>query len=205
MTLVLEAGPTDPVLTLEKVKAYLRVDHTDEDNTVQAFITAATQRLDGRDGILGRALRPQVWRYECSTFGGIKTPVRLPLPPTIEVLNVGYYNAAGTLVDMDPANYRAIDGGWSGAYIIPSIGFLWPDIYLGEVLPDAVQVSFRAGYLNLDSPDDEAIPEPIRIAMLMLIGDWYENRLNTIVGTNVAELPQAVQTLIAPYRVIPIA
>jgi hypothetical protein len=53
--------PTEPVLTLADAKPHLRVDHNDDDSLITALIAAATARLDGRDGILGRWLRQQTW------------------------------------------------------------------------------------------------------------------------------------------------
>ena len=63
--------------------------------------------------------------------------------------------------------------------------------------PDAVGVEFVAGYG--DAPAD--VPAPIRQAMRLLIGAWYENRESTAIGVSVAELPASVNVgaLIAPY------
>lgn len=75
MTPVLVTPPGD-LLSLEEVKAHLRVDHNDEDAQIAAMILAAVGHLDGWRGILGRAIMPQVWR---ETFDG-SGPYRLSLP-----------------------------------------------------------------------------------------------------------------------------
>jgi hypothetical protein len=49
--------PNKSVLTHDEAKAHLRVD----DTLITALIAAATARLDGRDGILGRCLRSETW------------------------------------------------------------------------------------------------------------------------------------------------
>jgi hypothetical protein len=41
------------------------------------------------------------------------------------------------------------------------------------------------------------VPETIRTAMRLLVGHWYENREATVVGTTAAELPLAVESLLA--------
>lgn len=210
MLTLLEA-PIDSTLTLSAVKSYLNIDDEDHDETLYAFIDAATSRLDGRDGILGRCLRPQRWRYGCSRFPLRAKELRVPLPPTIGVDAVTYLDASGARIPY--TDYRVIEGGWNGAAIVPNIGELWPPTYAGvsefsydlEPQLDTVQIDFRAGYQDLSSPVNEAIPASLLVAMMMMIGDWYENRVNTIVGTTAQAMPIAVEMLIAPYRLIPVA
>jgi len=191
--------PVDPLLTLAETKLFLRVDTDDDDLTILTLINAATARLDGRDGILGRCLRPQVWRWDVHEFPADGYFIRAPLPPTIDVQLIEYYDTTGTRVAWDAASWRVIPGGYNGDIILPNIGVSWP-VTLAETQPDTVSITFRAGYQDLASPANEAVPEPIRLAAMMLVGDWYENRLNTIVGTSAQELPNAVMNLISTLR-----
>jgi uncharacterized phiE125 gp8 family phage protein len=46
------------------------------------------------------------------------------------------------------------------------------------------------------------VPEPIKQAILLLVGAWFENREAVLTGTIVATLPFAVDALLAPYRVV---
>lgn len=192
--------PTEYPLTLEEVKEHLRRDDEDDDSKVEALLAAATARLDGRDGILGRCLVSQVWELRTDTFPGIDGAIELPLPPTIAVLSVKYLDAAGALQTLDPSAYTVHPGGWQASQIAPVTE--WPAT---DNVRQAVRVQFSAGYLNDDSPPVTAVPENIRLAMLMLISDWYENRSNAIVGTTVTEMPIAVASLLAQHRVIPVA
>ena len=77
-SLRLVSPPTLPVVTLDEVKAHLRVDFEDEDSLIQGYIDAAVAYLDGADGVLGRALSPQTW--EVTYSGSIGD---LPLAPVI--------------------------------------------------------------------------------------------------------------------------
>ncbi|MFA5387050.1 MAG: head-tail connector protein [Candidatus Paceibacterota bacterium] len=191
--------PVEPVLTLQEVKDYLRVDHGDDDVLILGLIEAARQRFDGGDGILGRCLRPQVWRLDCQVV-----PNRLPLPPTLEVQEIDYLDTDGTRTVWPSDQYRTILGGRWGGIIVPLQGFDFPSVIASDD-PDIFRVTFRAGYQDLSSPANEPVPEPIRIAMKMLIGDMFENRINTVVGAAVSELPMAISMLIEPYRSIPVA
>lgn len=70
--------PTASAVSLAEAKAHLRVDGDDEDLLIQTYIDAATAYLDGMDGILGRALCPQTWRFEMD-----REDAGLPLSPVI--------------------------------------------------------------------------------------------------------------------------
>jgi uncharacterized phiE125 gp8 family phage protein len=44
------------------------------------------------------------------------------------------------------------------------------------------------------------MPESFRQAMKLMLGHWFENRENVVVGTITAKLPEAASRLLAPYR-----
>lgn len=215
------AGPTESVVTLAQARAQCRVDevNTDEDATLLLYIVAATRRLDGGGGILGRCLRPQTWelivpRFPAATQGSwhypagsydIRGAIRLPLPPTISVLSVKYLDEAEVLQTLSPTLYRVtVPGDDEGAQIKPVIGATWP--LTVQDAPDAVRVRFRAGYRSSDSPlaspEPNVVPEEIQQAILLTVGSWFENRSDDVVGTNAMPLPSGVAALIAPYRLI---
>jgi uncharacterized phiE125 gp8 family phage protein len=60
------------------------------------------------------------------------------------------------------------------------------------------KITFTAGPL-LGASEEEIIPQAISQAILLLVGDAYENRQASIVGTSIAENP-AVRLLIWDYR-----
>ncbi|MCJ2065045.1 phage head-tail connector protein [Methylobacterium sp. J-088] len=148
----------DPVVTLDEVKANLRITHTEEDALLARLIASATASLDGRDGALGRALMPQRWRLERDQFC---YGIEMPLPPLLSVQAVRYLDAAGiertvdladvVIVGTDPAVLRART--------------IWPTV-LAE--PGAVAIEFTAGYQD--------VPEPIRTAIIRSVGSLYVNR-----------------------------
>lgn len=69
---------------------------------------------------------------------------------------------------------------------------VWPGSYHRE---DAVSVTYVAGYGNAD-----AVPAPIKAAILLIVGHLYENREASTVGVSAELLPMAVDALLAPYR-----
>mgnify|MGYP000847681045 CR=1 FL=1 len=75
-----------PVPLLE-AKLHLRVDHDDEDLMIDSYIRAASARLDGPDGYLGRCLTPKVWRLGLNQLRGtIPLPWSLTLTDTPALL-----------------------------------------------------------------------------------------------------------------------
>lgn len=193
MQLILIEPPTEPVITVEEAKLWLRVDGDEEDETIAAMIAAATSRFDGRDGVLGRCLAPQTWRLELPRFPSGE--LKLPLPPTIAVEAIEYTDKDGQTKQLQ--DYRVVLGGWSGARLLPALGAAWPAT---ADAPDAVRVTFRAGYLTNTSPAELAVPEAIKQAMLLLISDWHEERRNFTIGGTMSSLPVATEALIAPFR-----
>lgn len=179
--------PVESLLTLDEVKQHLRIDTSDSDAEINRLINTAESYLDGAGGIMGRALRPQVWRYDIPVFTDLIT---LPLPPTISVDSIQYYDADNVLQTLANTQYFTVDGGYSGDIIYRGDNVTYPNTYTRK---DAVQITFTAGYQDLNSPTVEPIPENIRNAAVMLIKILYDNP-----GT---EVPEVVRQLIAPYRV----
>jgi uncharacterized phiE125 gp8 family phage protein len=201
--------PTTAPITLAQAKAHLRLDGDDEDDFVQVLIDVATQMFDGtgkaRDGILGCAMMTQTWTLETERW---VLPFRRPLNrlasdyriwiehgPVQSVESIQAY-AGDVLVDWPQENWRV---GYEDtrAFVTLASGGSWPTYDFRE---DAFQVAFTAGYG--DNATD--VPAPLRAAMLLMIGHLFENRQSVIVSASRAvaiEVPQTIETLIAPYKV----
>jgi hypothetical protein len=205
----------DVVVPLERAKQALRIDTAADDTRIQQLVAAATERLDGADGILGRALMPQTWRLDVQSFpgaqvvgdlddltvsrefSGLETSVtgylEIPLPPLIAVTAVEYLDTDGDLQTLASSTYRVVAGGTrrrSRLILAPSQS--WPSTRVGE--PDAVRVTFDCGYRDLSSPANLAVPESIREAILMLAQSMYDR-------PGQEDVPEVVHSLLAPYKV----
>jgi uncharacterized phiE125 gp8 family phage protein len=62
--------------------------------------------------------------------------------------------------------------------------------------PNAVEVEFIVGGAAAD------IPAPIVQAIYIIVGRYYENRQDVVVGTQANELPLMVDHLLTPYRLL---
>lgn len=214
---LLQAGANP--LSLEEVKAHLRVESDDDDTLIESLMDTAQNDLDGRDGILGRALLTQRWQINRSHFAHAPVlgaewrwrdrlwnptiwrelqAIDLPLPPLQSVDSVKYIDTSGALQTLDPATYRTVDGGGDKWQILPKLGCNWPT-HAPE--PDAVQIQITCGYETVEALDQER--RIIRQAMLLKIGIWYENREAALVADRAAsvELPFGVRSMLTRHKV----
>jgi uncharacterized phiE125 gp8 family phage protein len=195
---VLEA-PADPIVSLAEMKQHLRVDHTDDDQLIEAYTSAASARVDGPASITGRTFRPTRLRASFHSFG---SKICLPYPPIINVIGLTYLDSNGdeqTFAETD--QWRVIGLNTTlGAEIVPLYGVEWPSL-LTTTDGDLVRVEYLAGYQSLNSPGDNAIPKEIAQAVKLIVADWYDFRPSSVVGTIAAPTPHGAEVLLAPYRV----
>jgi len=94
-----------------------------------------------------------------------------------------------TIVQIDTAT------GIESARIVPVPGEYWP--YTQAYLPGSVQVTFVAGSYG-DGVEVNTCPNTVVMAMLLLIGSYYETREDATLGNglNVVTLPWGVKALL---------
>lgn len=196
-TLKLHEAPSVQPITLAEAKAHLRVDHGDEDALITSLIAAATAHVEGREGYTGRALVSQVWDMSLAAFP--KDIIDLPFPPLQEVVQIIYLDKTGNSQTLGTDIYE-VNTFTQPARIERAYSKEWPETYEAW---NAVTIRFRAGYepTDTDSPTDMAsgVPEPIKAAILLVLGDLYHNRSGQT--EKKLELNRSVQALLYPYRV----
>ncbi len=157
-------------VTLADAKAFLHVWHADDDDVITQLIAAATDKLDGADGMLGRCLAPQTWRLSLDEFPD--RAIRLPLPPFREVVSIKYADWQGVDQTLPETAYHASSRG----FVVPTSS--WPRT---ADIPDAVTIRFKAGY------DD--VPPSLKQVILGLVFFWYAQR-----GTGAQPNSETVET-----------
>lgn len=169
MALKLVIPPTELPVTLAEAKAHLRVDTNDEDALIAFLIQSATQHFDGKDGLLNRALKPQLYELTFDVFPS--SEIAIPIRPLISVDSINYDDTDGIVRPVSDGDYF-VDYQSDPAWIVPAEGFVWPDTFAAV---NAVRVLFTAGYLD-GSGDQTTVPAPIRNAILETVHDKYEHR-----------------------------
>jgi len=173
-------------ISLEDVKAHLRVVNTDEDAYIAALLDVAFDAVEQHLTYPVRLTRVQYTAY--SWTGSVFIPGRFQALDTIK-----YYT--------DPANVLTTMAGTEYATQIRETGFYleWindttlPDTYEDRL--DGVQYNFQMGWI----PGD--LPASIRQAVLLFCSDWYEERKNTVVGTIEKVLSLGSEFLLKPYLI----
>lgn len=195
---VLVITPPGELVSLDDAKKHLRVDHEDDDAYITGLVAAAVAWLDGPAGWLGRALGIQTLELVTDRFGdGCRTWIDIPYPPLIDIVSINYINSDGVETTLDPDAYEVALG-----QLRPKWGGTWPST---RYQSDAARIRYRAGHskLNGDTPpvlvDD--LPSPVKVAILMLVGQWYQNREPVVLGATVEQLPFAVEALLSSFRV----
>lgn len=190
---IVTAPTTDPV-SLEEVLAHTRADGADENGLLAGYLLAARQHLEK---FTRRAFATQVVDQSFDgwptvrVLGGYDTRLELALGPVQSIGSVTYVDSAGATQTLAANQYQLVRPADRLAYLVPAYGVTWPAV---RDQRDAVTVRFTVGHASADP-----LPEPLRQALLLLVGHFAGNREATIVGPTVAVLPMGVQALSAPY------
>lgn len=174
-------------MTLNEAKAHLRIasDYTDDDAYIGATIEAAVATLEAATG---RALGTRGYKLTLTAWPA-SDRIYLPVSPLVSVEKITYTDEAGVSRVLNPAQYH-LDESAEPALLTPAYGGSWPTV---RQQAGAISIEYTAGY--------EAAPAPLKQALLLLIGHWYENREAIVIGTTATELPFAVQYIVDEFSV----
>lgn len=131
------SGPA-PIVTPAEVPG----GHASNDATITALIAAVQASIDGPTGWLGRALGVQTLAM---TRAGFSRIIRLPYEPVTSITSIVYRDTEGTAHTVDIADYRLAG---SNA-IVFGTDYNFPT---AECAPDAVTITYEAGYPAEDMP-----------------------------------------------------
>lgn len=179
-----------PLVTLAELKKHVRAeDFTDDDNYLVSLAAVAQAHIEGPGGWLGRSFGEQEWTLTLDAFPA--GCLHLPIPPLQSVDTVEYTKTDGTTGTV--TNFREFGiGSVAGAgFILPAYASAWPDT---RDEPEAVSITFTAGY--------DTVPPQVKHAILLLVGEWYENREDAG-ALKLTEIPTAASALLLPLRFWP--
>jgi uncharacterized phiE125 gp8 family phage protein len=184
MPAILLVPPSAEPWTLAEAKAFLRVEHGDDDAVIAALIAAARGHVEA---LTRRALLVQRWRFVLDAW-----PANGRLDPRIgplrSVIAARVFDVANNAHSIDVASF-VVD---AAANIIASPCWALP---LPERSAAGIELDVELGYGALASD----VPDALRHAIRMLAAHWYENRGLAATG-DAATFPGGLGALIAPYR-----
>jgi uncharacterized phiE125 gp8 family phage protein len=190
---IITAATVEPI-TLEEARAHLRIEpfgspETHPDDTyVTALISVAREWCEQ---YTGRALASQTIEMALDAFPS--GDIELPLAPVTSITFVKYVNAAGNEITLSNDFYGLDD------YSVPNWlllleGYKWPETSEGA---NSVKIRMVVGNTSAN------LQSPIKAAMLLMIGNLYENRTEDQLATARASfnsLPLGVYNLLQPYK-----
>lgn len=184
MSAILLTPPVREPLTLIEAKAFLRVEHDDDDAVIAALIAAARVHVEA---MTRRALLAQSWRFVLDAWpkGGRVTP---RIGPLRSLLAARVFDADGEAHEIDGESF-VVD---AAANVIAAPCFALP-------APGRAQAGIALDVLCGYGADAEDVPADLRQALRMLLAHWYDNRAATADG---ASVPAGVGALLAPYRML---
>lgn len=190
----LVTAPTADPVSLSEAKAHCRVTDSADDGLLAGYLMAARTHVENVTGLslltqtwdcLFDGDWPLVWDATCCTFVQL---ISLPKFPVQSVTSVSYVDTTGATQVLAGGNYQLVKER-GPAYIVPSYNAIWPTV---RSQPNSITVRVVCGFGPYLSE------EPIRQAILLLVGHFYDNR--EAVGSSMNELPFAVNALLSPYR-----
>ena len=184
-SILLEPPELEP-LTLDEAKAYLRVEHSDEDEAIAALIAAARLHVEAQTR---RALITQTWRLSLDAWPESGRIAVRPAPLQ-SLVAARVYDGANVAQALDTQAFVA-DTADSSLIFAP-----W-SVTQPERAASGIALDVVCGYGDTAL----AVPEALRQAIRILLAHWYEHRGLVAAGVN-APLPVSVSALIAPYRMV---
>lgn len=179
---------------MSEAKAHLNVSGTSKDTYIGTLISTARGQIEK---YLRRALITQKWKvyYDCwqhellIPFGNLQIVAD-------ESVIVKYRNISGTLTTLTESDYYWVVTTTDPGRIVRKYDATYPELQYGR--PDAIEIAFTAGY----GADASAIPDEIKHAMKLLIGNYYSNREDIVIGSGVTvnKIPSYITDLIHPYK-----
>lgn len=154
-------------------------------------------------------------RYS-TTLWNYSQMIKLPYSPVKAVKSMRYIDSTGVAVTLNQDADFILDRISEPARIFPQAGQFWPaDLYV----PNAVEIVFTAGYdpnpaaaadvhtvggQNPPNPPNQqpdstvvlAVPQSVRVLILMLVAHWYEHREAILETKQLTELPHGMQQLV---------
>ena len=194
--------PASEPIAIDLVRQHCRIDADYDDNLVAMYLTSARMWAEA---FLNRALFTQQLQYNVTWSPPptatplvpqslivfplnwpplVKRPIELPRAPTQSVEQITW----GALDDMqiaDPSDYDL------NLNVEPGYVAVKPQL-LPQIPQQSMIIDYTSGY---DDADPDAVPMPIRHAILALTAFLYEQR-----GDVDGAMPAFARNLMQPYR-----
>ena len=188
--LMLKTAPTLIPVSVAEAKTHLRIDSsfTADDTYIETLISVATLAAENYTNL---AIMEQSWYLYLDDFPDYFNLLKGTLR-ALTVNSITYSDENNASQTLHASNYFG-DGN-----IKPARIYFAPDATIPSTYdkPNAVVVDFTLGYGGAS-----LVPAPIKQAILLTIGRYYEIRQDVVTGTIATSIPKTVEFLLDPSRV----
>ena len=178
---------TTAIITTAEAKQHLKVDTSADDTYIDDLVQAATEsaQVFTNRFFISTTITQHGDKW-CDLSVLFKSPVS-------STLHIKYYDSDNTIQTLSPSVYTTdLTHNPARVGLSPNQSF--------PALADrisAVECKYIVGYGSAAS----SVPTAIKQAVLLTIGNWYENRQQVVVGRTATELPKSAQYLLEQYKV----
>lgn len=174
------------VLTTSEVKEHLKIDSSVEDTYIDNLLIAAQKSCEE---YTNRFFIVTTLKQYCDTWDDAKELLKNPVRGIEEIT---YYDSDNSLQTLADTVYT------SDPALMPTRIALKPDQSFPAIADkiNAVIVEYDVGVATAADVDNA-----IKQAVLLTIGNWYQNREAVIVGRQVNALPMSAKYLLDQYRI----
>lgn len=184
MGLTQTVAPASEPVTLGELRDQLRIDGGTNDSELTVLNEAARMNVEHHQK---RQLITATYTLKMDAFPLADT-IWMPVPPLISVGSISYEDIDGETQTFAASKYQVEISGERGSITLEP-DESWPDTESQR--RNAVTITFDAGYGTAGSD----VPRETRLAIMMLVAHWFENREPVVVGMTVTTFPMHVQTL----------
>lgn len=177
------ASGWDEPVTVEELASHLRINTSDEQSELEAYITVARQMFELHTD--GRVCLPTLFEQYLTDWPDV---IRLHRGPVVELTSVEYYDTDDDLQTL--ADCQLDDSSTPGLVYLST--FSYPA--LSAQRPRPIVVSFTAGYSSIST-----VPTDIKLAIKLLAGHYYNNREATLTD-DLKDLPFGFQAVANKYK-----
>ncbi len=182
---IVTAAASEPI-TLAEAKAFLRVDGSDDDDLINALISAAREMCEQytRRILVTTTVDEYFDGFPNYKDAVSKDIIYLSRGPVQSITSVKYVDEIGSEETVD-SSYYVSDIISEPARIASTAGWFATNGIINQVI-----VRYTVGTSVAD------IPKPLKQGMLLIISELYDNR-----GDRVRQLPTASEYLFNPFRI----
>lgn len=215
----LTSGPDDEPVSLDEAKAQLRLETSDDDAFVSTLLLIARKHVES---YCNRGLVKQKWEavldefpnnarspwythscgrwssfdrwpcQACELFIELRKGQLADLGVASAVESVKYIDLAGVQQTLVLNTDYVVNPVNVPGRVHLAFGKSWPE---ARRQWDAVRITYSVGWAV------DAVPEPIKQGMLLLVSQMYEHRVPEVTGTIATAIKFSFEALLNPYRI----